>query len=76
MAGFWAGFGTKLASNIDERKAEARARASKRQEYLQTYGTRAVVEREQQAQSAMGTINFLQSKGMTKDQVRYVLDKN
>jgi hypothetical protein len=76
MAGFWAGFGTTLAKNIEERKQYARDRAAKRQEYLQTYGTRAIVEREQQAQSAMGTINFLQSKGMSQDQLRYVLDKN
>ena len=74
MAGFMAGFGTTLSNLIEEDRKYYRDAAAKRRDYIQTYGTRAVVERENQANAAMGTMNYLISNGIPKEDVRYVLD--
>jgi len=74
MAGFWAGFGTTLAKGIEERKQYARDRAAKRQEYLQTYGTKAIVDREEKAQAALGIANSVMTYGIDKADVAYVLN--
>ena len=74
MAGFMAGFGTTLSNLIEEDRKYYRDSAAKRRDYIQTYGTRAVVERENQANAAMGTANYLISNGIPQEDVRYVLD--
>ena len=74
MAGFMAGFGQTLSNLIEEDRKYYRDAAAKRRDYIQTYGTRAVVERENQANAAMGTMNYLISNGIPKEDVRYVLD--
>ena len=73
-AGFMAGFGTTLSNLIEEDRKYYRDAAAKRRDYIQTYGTRAVVEIENQANAAMGTMNYLISNGIPKEDVRYVLD--
>ena len=74
MAGFMAGFGTKFSELIEEDRKYYRDRAAKRQEYLQTYGTRAVADREGKANAALGVANYLITNGISKDDVRYVID--
>jgi len=74
MAGFMAGFGTKFSELIEEDRKYYRDRAAKRQEYLQTYGTRAVADREGKANAALGVANYLITNGISKDDVRYVVD--
>jgi len=73
-AGFMAGFGTKFSELIEEDRKYYRDRAAKRQEYLQTYGTRAVADREGKANAALGVANYLITNGISKDDVRYVVD--
>lgn len=74
MAGFMAGFGTTLSNLIEEDRKYYRESAAKRRDYLQTYGTKAVVDREEKANAALGVVNSLISSGIPKDDVRYVLD--
>ena len=74
MAGFMAGFGTKFSELIEEDRKYYRDRAAKRQEYLQTYGTRAVADREGKANAALGVANYLITNGISKEDVRYVVD--
>ena len=75
MAGFMAGFGTTLSNSIEQDREYYREAASKRRDYLQTYGTRAVVDREDKANAAMGTLNALRTAGVDDNTLRYVLDK-
>ena len=74
MAGFMAGFGTTLSNSIEEDRKHYREAAAKRRDYIQTYGTRAVLQREDQANQVMGTINSLKTAGIEEDDLRYVLD--
>lgn len=74
MAGFMAGFGTTLSNSIEEDRKHYREAAAKRRDYIQTYGTRAVLQREDQANQVMGTINALKTAGIEEDDLRYVLD--
>ena len=69
MAGFMAGFGTTLSNLIEEDRKYYRDAAAKRRDYIQTYGTRAVVERENQANAALSVANSLISRGFSKDYV-------
>jgi hypothetical protein len=75
-AGFMAGFGTNFAKLMEEDRQYFRDRAAKRQDYIQTYGTRAVAEREDKANSVMAVVNNLQTRGFKPSTVRYVLDNN
>src|SRR6056300_1247035 len=72
MAGFMAGFGTTLAGLIEDDRKYYREAAAKRREYIQTYGTRAVVDREEKANAAMSVANQLMAKGFSKDYVTNV----
>lgn len=69
-----AGFGSTLSQLIEDDRKYYRDAAAKRREYIQTYGTRAVVDREEKANAAMSTVNYLISNGIEEDDVRYVLD--
>ena len=75
-AGFMAGFGTTMAKLIENDREYFRDRAAKRQEYLQTYGTRAVTDRQDKAAQSMSVVNSLITAGVPKEDVRYVLDKS
>jgi hypothetical protein len=75
-AGFMAGFGTKFSELIEEDRKYYRDRAAKRQDYLQTYGTRAVAEREDKANAALGVANTLINKGFSKDYVTHIATNN
>lgn len=75
-AGFMAGFGTTMAKLIENDREYFRDRAAKRQEYLQTYGTRAVTDRQDKAAQSMSVLNSLITAGVPKEDVRYVLDKS
>lgn len=76
MAGFMAGFGTTMAKLIENDREYFRDRAAKRQEYLQTYGTRAVTDRQDKAAQSLSVVNSLITAGVPKEDVRYVLDKS
>ena len=75
-AGFMAGFGNTMAKLIENDREYFRDRAAKRQEYLQTYGTRAVTDRQDKAAQSMSVVNALITAGVPKEDVRYVLDKS
>lgn len=76
MAGFMAGFGTKLSELIEEDRKYYRDAAAKRRDYIQTYGTRAVTEREDKANAALGVANTLMDKGFSRDYVTSIAANN
>ena len=73
MAGFMSGFGTTLAQLIEEDRKYYRDAAAKRRDYIQTYGTRAVTDRENKANAAKGVYNYLISNDIAEEDARYVL---
>jgi len=75
-AGFMAGFGTNFAKLMEEDRQYFREQAAKTKDYIQTYGTRAVTDREDKANSVMAVVNNLQTRGFKPSTVRYVLDNN
>ena len=76
MAGFMSGFGTTLAQLIEEDRKYYRDAAAKRRDYIQTYGTRAVTEREDKANAALGVANTLMNRGFSKDYVTSIAANN
>jgi hypothetical protein len=76
MAGFMAGFGTTLSNLIEEDRKYYRDTAAKRREYIQTYGTKAVVDREEKANAALSVANTLMSRGFSKNYVTNVASTN
>ena len=76
MAGFMAGFGTKLSELIEEDRKYYRDAAAKRRDYIQTYGTRAVTEREDKANAALGVANTLMNRGFSKEYVTSIAANN
>ena len=76
MAGFMAGFGTKLSELIEEDRKYYRDAAAKRRDYIQTYGTRAVMEREDKANAALGVANTLMNRGFSKEYVTSIAANN
>ena len=74
MAGFMAGFGGTLSTLINDDTEFYREGAAKRRDYFQTYGTKAVVDIEDKANAAMGTVNSLIGQGVPEEDVRYVVD--
>jgi hypothetical protein len=74
MAGFMAGFGTTLSQLIEEDRKYYRDAAAKRRDYIQTYGTRAVTDRENKANAAKGVFNYLISNDISEEDARYVLN--
>lgn len=76
MAGFMAGFGTTLAQLIEEDRKYYRDAAAKRRDYIQTYGTRAVSEREDKANAALGVANTLMNRGFSKEYVTNIAANN
>ena len=76
MAGFMSGFGTTLAQLIEEDRKYYRDAAAKRRDYIQTYGTRAVTEREDKANAALGVANTLMNRGFSKEYVTSIAANN
>ena len=76
MAGFMSGFGTTLAGLIEEDRKYYRDAAAKRRDYIQTYGTRAVTEREDKANAALGVANTLMNRGFSKEYVTSIAANN
>ena len=76
MAGFMSGFGTTLAALIEEDRKYYRDAAAKRRDYIQTYGTRAVTEREDKANAALGVANTLMDRGFSRDYVTSIAANN
>ena len=80
MAGFMAGFGTKLSELIEEDRKYYRDAAAKRRDYIQTYGTRAVTDRENKANAAnwyaqaLGELDILEAK-LSIDNMKSVKNK-
>jgi hypothetical protein len=73
-AGFMAGFGSTMSKLIEDDREYYRELATKKRDYLQTYGTRAVLERDEKANGAVSLFNSLVSAGIPQDDLRYVLD--
>jgi hypothetical protein len=75
-AGFMAGFGTTLSELIEKDREYYRAKAEKRKDYLQTYGTKAVVDIEGKANDALAVANQLQNFGFSKEFVTGITAKS
>jgi hypothetical protein len=75
-AGFMAGFGTTLSELIEKDREYYRAKAEKRKDYLQTYGTKAVVDIESKANDALSVANRLQNFGFSKEFVTGITAKS
>jgi len=75
-AGFMAGFGTTLSELIEKDREYYRAKAEKRKDYLQTYGTKAVVDIESKANDALSVANRLQNFGFSKEFVTGITTKS
>ena len=69
-----AGFGTTMSKLIDDDRQYYRELATKKRDYLQTYGTKAVLERDEKANGAVSLFNTLVTAGIPQDDLRYVLD--
>jgi hypothetical protein len=59
-AGFMAGFGSTMSKLIEDDREYYRELATKKRDYLQTYGTRAVLERDEKANGAVSLFNTYQ----------------
>ena len=70
-----AGFGTTLSKLIEDDRQYYRAKAEKRKDYLQTYGTKAVVDIEGKANDALAVANQLQNYGFSKEFVTGITAK-
>jgi hypothetical protein len=76
VSGFMAGFGTTLSELIEKDREYYRAKAEKRKDYLQTYGTKAVVDIESKANDALSVANRLQNFGFSKEFVTGITTKS
>ena len=71
-----AGFGATMSKLIEEDRQYYRAKAEKRKDYLQTYGTKAVVDIEGKANDALAVANQLQNYGFSKEFVTGITAKS
>ena len=69
-----AGFGTTMSKLIEDDREYYRELATKKRDYLQTYGTKAVLDRDEKANGAVSLYNNLVTAGIPEDSLRYVLD--
>ena len=69
-----AGFGTTMSKLIEDDREYYRELATKKRDYLQTYGTKAVLDRDEKANSALSVFNTLVTAGIPEEDLRYVLD--
>jgi len=73
-AGFMAGFGNTMSKLIEDDREYYRELATKKRDYLQTYGTKAILDRDEKANGAVSLFNTLVTAGIPQDDLRYVLD--
>jgi len=73
-AGFMSGFGTTMSKLIEEDREYYRELATKKRDYLQTYGTKAVLDRDEKANGALSVFNTLVTAGIPEEDLRYVLN--
>jgi hypothetical protein len=69
-----AGFGSTMSKLIEDDREYYRELATKKRDYLQTYGTKAVLDRDEKANGAVSLFNNLVTAGIPEDSLRYVLD--
>ena len=69
-----AGFGTTMSKLIEDDREYYRELATKKRDYLQTYGTKAVLDRDEKANGAVSLFNSLVTAGIPQEDLRYVLD--
>ena len=69
-----AGFGTTMSKLIEDDREYYRELATKKRDYLQTYGTKAVLDRDEKANGALSVFNTLVTAGIPEEDLRYVLD--
>ena len=69
-----AGFGSTMSKLIEDDREYYRELATKKRDYLQTYGTKAVLDRDEKANGAVSLFNNLVTAGVPEDSLRYVLD--
>lgn len=69
-----AGFGTTMSKLIEDDREYYRELATKKRDYLQTYGTKAILDRDEKANGAVSLFNNLVTAGIPQDDLRYVLD--
>ena len=69
-----AGFGNTMSKLIEEDREYYRELATKKRDYLQTYGTKAVLDRDEKANGALSVFNTLVTAGIPEEDLRYVLD--
>jgi ElaB/YqjD/DUF883 family membrane-anchored ribosome-binding protein len=73
-AGFMAGFGSTMSKLIEDDREYYRELATKKRDYLQTYGTKAVLDRDEKANGALSVFNTLVTAGIPEEDLRYVLN--
>ena len=69
-----AGFGATMSKLIEDDREYYRELATKKRDYLQTYGTKAVLDRDEKANGAVSLFNTLVTAGIPQEDLRYVLD--
>jgi hypothetical protein len=71
---FATGFFSTAADRITARKEYIRDKRAKDRDYLMTYGTQAVKKTEEEANKAITIGKLLEGRGMTKDNINFVVD--
>ena len=69
-----AGFGSTMSRLIEDDREYYRDLATKKRDYLQTYGTKAVLDRDEKANGAVSLFNTLVTAGIPQNDLRYVLN--
>ncbi len=71
---FATGFFSTAADRVTARKEYIRDKRAKDRDYLMTYGTQAVKKTEEEANKAITIGKLLEGRGMTKDNINFVVD--
>lgn len=71
---FASGFFNTAADRITERKKYIRDKNAKDRDYLMTYGTQAVRKTEEEANKAITIGKLLEGRGMTKENINFLVD--
>lgn len=70
---FATGFFSAMARDLESRGEYIREQRAKRKDYLMTYGTKAVVEREELANKAISVGRMLEAKGFDAEDINYIV---
>lgn len=71
---FATGFFSTAADRVTARKEYIRDKRAKDRDYLMTYGTQAVKKTEEEANKAITIGKLLEGRGMTKENINFVVD--